>query len=159
MKKARSLVLTSVACVLSAFSFGALADSPVCNNLQSIIHQQKQNYVHYQTVNHDAHINIKRANINVTANQKLIAKEKKKIADLVQSLAAEKKHLSYTANRLKVEQRNVAMAAKNIKEVPADVMANEEQLIAVLTDKYRDMCLMRNPQDPAQSALVQQFYP
>lgn len=152
----KKLLLTVIVLVLgNSLVYG----DPVCNNLKKMIHNQQRNYSHYQHVNHKAHRDRQQAKANVESQRRIIVVQEAKVEKLLNQLSKAEQRLATVKQQLAHEHHRVAIAMRHKESAPADVIHNEKQLITALSKKYKNMCLSRNPDDPAQSALVQVFYP
>lgn len=158
MSKSFSVVIGSIALTISLSCIAAASD-PVCNSIQKMIAKQKQTFAHYMDVNYYARADVKEAKVHISADRKLITADQAKIAKLTQELATQKEHMAHVQASLAKHEHAVEVTSKHLEPVPQAVLDNERQLIAILSDKYRGMCLMRNPDDPAQTPLAMQFYP
>ncbi len=159
MKTVSSLFVASIAFAFSVSAIAQTAPDLVCNNLQGMIKQQQKTYAHYRDINYYSHVGAKEAKIHIRADRQLIEADKIKIANLAEQLALEKKYLRHVKEGLARHEHTVKVAKTNLEKIPQDVIDNERQLIVILTDKYRDMCLLKNLDDPAKTPLAMQFYP
>lgn len=158
MNTKKFIFLGVMCCAFTISSSASLAGDAVCGNLKSVLSEQQKTYIHYQHVNREARDTIKNATNSFAANQKLIKKERHVLSTLTDQLIREQSHLSYTQKRLALQEQRIKLASEK-PTVPLEVMANEQQLIAILHNKYRNMCVMRNADDPAQTELASHFYP
>lgn len=135
------------------------ASTTVCNNIKKMINHQQYKYDHYQQINHDANINVHEAKANIESQRKIIVVEEAKVNKLIDNLSKAEQRLAHVKKQLAYEKNRVRVALNSKETVPVNVINEEQYLITALTNKYRNMCLIRNNDDPAQSPLAQVFYP
>lgn len=153
-------MVLALACSLTFIAISAdAATNTVCSNINSLIHKQYDRYEHFQRVNRDARSGVREAKANIESEHKIILVQERKVEKLINELAKEEQRLAMTQKHLAHEKRRVEVAMQNKEVVSTDLIKDEQTLITALHNKYRNMCLIRNDADPAQTSLVQVFYP
>ena len=152
-------LLACTAILVVASNVAQAASNTVCNNIKSMISHQQHKYDRFQYINHNAGINVRKAKVNIESQRKIITVQEARVEKLINNLSKAEQRLAHVKRLLAHERHRVNVALNTKEAVPADVISDEQLLITALSNKYRNMCLIRNNNDPAQSSLVQVFYP